>query len=78
MKAREIKKSLIQERDEVIKKYDDAKRRSIPEMEAEAVKLSQLNHILLNYFSVNAKYANAEPLSGIERASKPEVDDVPF
>jgi hypothetical protein len=79
MKAREIKKALIQEREQIIKRYDEVKRRSILEMECEAVKLSQLNHILLNYFNVNTKYIDTtekpepEPLSGIERD-----ESVPF
>ena len=87
MKAREIKKSLIKERDSEIKEYNTALKRRATEMDAGAIKIRQLNHILLKYFNVDTKYVDtislpinkdSEPLSGIERASEPEVDDVPF
>ena len=91
MKAREIKKSLIRERDSEIEEYNTQLKHRATETDASVVKIRQLNHILLKYFNVETKYIDtislpiqvkinkdSEPLSGIERASEPEVDDVPF
>ena len=62
MKAREIKKALIQERDDTIKEYDDAIKRATIEVEASAVKLRQLNLMLYKFFGVDEKWISTKKL----------------
>ena len=81
MKAREIKKSIEKEYSGRIKEYKSIIKHKEVKLARVRAQIEELDFLREMLFNVDEPYTfddKEEPLSGIERANEPEVDDVPF